>query len=97
MHEHPANVAVFLTDGQAKFTQPDGKSQEVPGKAGTTAWDAGGKHLPEGRSWCSTRTPFAAPATSEPLVTIDGRLITGDVIAAGEEAAEIGQPARDPL
>ena len=47
MHEHPANVAVFLTDGQVKFTQPDGKSQEVPGKAGTTAWGAGEKHLPE--------------------------------------------------
>ena len=47
MHEHPANVAVFLTDGQVKFTQPDGKSQEFPGKAGTTAWGAGEKHLPE--------------------------------------------------
>lgn len=47
MHEHPANVAVFLTDGQAKFTQPDGKSQEAPMKAGTTVWGAGEKHLPE--------------------------------------------------
>jgi quercetin dioxygenase-like cupin family protein len=47
MHEHPANVAVFLTDGQVKFTQPDGKSQELPMKAGTTAWGAGEKHLPE--------------------------------------------------
>jgi quercetin dioxygenase-like cupin family protein len=46
MHEHPANVAVFLTDGQAKFTQVDGTSQEVPMKAGTAQWDAGGKHLP---------------------------------------------------
>ena len=47
MHEHPANVAVFLTDGQVKFTQPDGKSQEAPMKAGTTVWGAGEKHLPE--------------------------------------------------
>jgi quercetin dioxygenase-like cupin family protein len=46
MHEHPANVAVFLTDGQAKFTQADGTSQEVPMKAQTAMWDAGGKHLP---------------------------------------------------
>ena len=46
MHEHPANVAVFLTDGQAQFTLPDGKSQEVPLKAGTTRWGAGEKHLP---------------------------------------------------
>jgi quercetin dioxygenase-like cupin family protein len=47
MHEHPANVAVFLTDGQGKFTLPDGKTQDVPFKAGTTQWDGGGKHLPE--------------------------------------------------
>jgi quercetin dioxygenase-like cupin family protein len=47
MHAHPANVAVFLTDGQAKFTLPDGKTQEVPIKAGAVQWDGGGKHLPE--------------------------------------------------
>ena len=47
MHGHPANVAVFLTDGQGKFTLPDGKTQDVPFKAGTTQWDGGGKHLPE--------------------------------------------------
>jgi quercetin dioxygenase-like cupin family protein len=47
MHAHPANVAVFLTDGQGKFTLPDGKTQEVPIKAGATQWDGGGKHLPE--------------------------------------------------
>jgi len=47
MHEHPANVAVFLTDGQARFTLPDGKTQDVPIKAGTFQWDGGGKHQPE--------------------------------------------------
>jgi quercetin dioxygenase-like cupin family protein len=47
MHEHPGSVAVFLTDGQVKFTEPDGKSREVPAKARTTVWEAGGKHLPE--------------------------------------------------
>ena len=47
MHEHPATVAVFLTDGQVKFTRPDGKSEKLPAKAGTTAWGAGEKHLPE--------------------------------------------------
>jgi quercetin dioxygenase-like cupin family protein len=47
MHEHPANVAVFLADIQAKFTLPDGTTQDAQMKAGTTMWDAGGKHLPE--------------------------------------------------
>lgn len=47
MHHHPANVAVFLTDGQVRFTLPDGKTQDVSVMAGTTRWNAGGKHLPE--------------------------------------------------
>ena len=47
MHEHPSNVAVFLTDGQVRFTLPDGKTQDAPVKAGTIQWDGGGRHLPE--------------------------------------------------
>jgi quercetin dioxygenase-like cupin family protein len=47
MHEHPANVAVFLTDGTAKFTLPDGHTVSSDVKAGMVKWDAGGKHLPE--------------------------------------------------
>lgn len=47
MHEHPASVAVFLTDGHVRFTQPDGKSQESSPKAGTALWNAAGKHRPE--------------------------------------------------
>ena len=46
-HVHPANVAVFLTDGQARFTTPDGKSVDAPVKAGATQWDPGGVHQPE--------------------------------------------------
>jgi quercetin dioxygenase-like cupin family protein len=47
MHDHPANVAVFLTDGTARFTLADGKTVDAPAKAGSIQWDAGGKHLPE--------------------------------------------------
>jgi quercetin dioxygenase-like cupin family protein len=47
MHEHPASVAVFLTDGKVKFTLPDGKTQESDVKAGSTMWEDAGKHLPE--------------------------------------------------
>jgi quercetin dioxygenase-like cupin family protein len=47
MHEHPDAVAIFLTDGQAKFTLPDGTSQVPEMKAHTTLWTPAGKHLPE--------------------------------------------------
>ena len=47
MHEHPAALAVFLTDGHGQFTFPDGKIQDAPIKAGTTMWTPAGKHLPE--------------------------------------------------
>ncbi len=47
MHDHPANFAVFLADGQVRFTMPDGTTQDASVKAGTTQWDGGGKHLPE--------------------------------------------------
>jgi quercetin dioxygenase-like cupin family protein len=47
MHEHPANVLIFLTDGHIKFTFPDGKTQESHIKAGETRWSAGDKHQPE--------------------------------------------------
>ena len=47
MHYHPASVAVFLTDGDSKFTLPDGKTIESHFKAGQVQWEAAGKHLPE--------------------------------------------------
>lgn len=47
MHEHPATVAVFMTDGHTKFTLPDGTSQEIHAKAHDANWADAGKHLPE--------------------------------------------------
>jgi len=47
MHEHPASVAVFLTDGDVKFTLPDGKTTESPVKSGQIMWEDASKHLPE--------------------------------------------------
>jgi quercetin dioxygenase-like cupin family protein len=47
MHEHPDAMAIFLTDGQAKFTLPDGTSQVPEMKAHTTLWTPAGKHMPE--------------------------------------------------
>lgn len=47
MHAHSANVAVFLTDTQGKFTFPDGTSAPADRKAGFVQWSDAGKHLPE--------------------------------------------------
>ncbi len=47
MHAHPANVAVYLTDGRAKMTLPDGKTGETNLKAGQVKWADKEKHLPE--------------------------------------------------
>jgi quercetin dioxygenase-like cupin family protein len=47
MHQHPAGVAVFLTDGQVKFTTADGKSQEQTVKAGSAMLGDTQVHLPE--------------------------------------------------
>ncbi|HEY7530937.1 MAG TPA: cupin domain-containing protein [Gemmatimonadota bacterium] len=47
MHEHPENVAVFLTDGQGKFTLPDGSTQDASFPAGSVQWGPGETHLPQ--------------------------------------------------
>ncbi|MCI0418735.1 MAG: hypothetical protein L0312_05850 [Acidobacteria bacterium] len=47
MHEHPAGIAVFLTENRAKFNLPDGKAEERAWKAGQTMWLPAEKHLPE--------------------------------------------------
>ncbi len=47
MHEHPAGVAVFLTDQRVKMTFPDGETEELTTKAGEARWVEGETHLPE--------------------------------------------------
>jgi quercetin dioxygenase-like cupin family protein len=47
MHEHPAGVAVYLTDLKGRFTLPDGQTVEEEGKAGEAVWTDAGPHLPE--------------------------------------------------
>ena len=47
MHEHPASVGVYLTDGHIRITLPDGKTGEPYVKAGQAMWHPAGKHLIE--------------------------------------------------
>jgi quercetin dioxygenase-like cupin family protein len=47
MHNHPNSVAVYLTDGMTRMTTPDGKSQDMPAKAGGATYAPAGSHLPQ--------------------------------------------------
>ena len=46
-HSHPNNVNIPLTEVNAKFTTPDGKTAEVHGKAGAVAWRGATTHVVE--------------------------------------------------
>jgi quercetin dioxygenase-like cupin family protein len=50
MHGHPESIAVFLTDAQAKFTYPDGRSEDIAANAGTVQHMDAFTHLPESSS-----------------------------------------------
>jgi uncharacterized RmlC-like cupin family protein len=51
MHEHGANrVVVFITDQTVTANLPDGKTQEVRGKAGDIRWAGAAKHQEENLS-----------------------------------------------
>ncbi len=50
MHEHPAYVQISLTDGNGRFTLPDGTTKEVKTKAGEVRWNEPQKHSYESLS-----------------------------------------------
>jgi quercetin dioxygenase-like cupin family protein len=54
MHSHPNSVAIYLTDGHLKFTDPAGKTRESTVKSGQVQYVAAGTHDPENLS----DTPF---------------------------------------
>lgn len=47
MHGHPDAVAIFVTDTNAKFTFPDGKTEDATRKAGDVMWTPAITHMPE--------------------------------------------------
>ncbi len=47
MHSHPESVIVFMTDATARFTYPDGNSEEISGAAGQVLALPATTHLPE--------------------------------------------------
>ncbi|HZT70708.1 MAG TPA: hypothetical protein VFC10_13285 [Terriglobia bacterium] len=50
MHSHPRLIAVFLKEGRAKFTMPDGKSEERNWTTGQVLPMPAEQHLPENTS-----------------------------------------------
>lgn len=50
MHEHPAQVVVFLTDVHVKHAYPDGKTSDDQAKAGQVVWGKPTKHTGENLS-----------------------------------------------
>jgi quercetin dioxygenase-like cupin family protein len=38
MHSHPNHVFIFLSDGNTRFTLPDGRTLEGAAKAGNVGW-----------------------------------------------------------
>jgi quercetin dioxygenase-like cupin family protein len=47
MHSHPESVSVFLNDCKAKFTHPDGRSEQIEAKAGQVMHMEAFEHDPE--------------------------------------------------
>ena len=47
MHSHPAVVVVVIKGGHARFTLPDGKTEEIELQAGQVINMAATQHLPE--------------------------------------------------
>jgi len=54
MHSHPESIGVFLTDAHAKFTYPDGRTEDINANAGSVLHMDAFTHLPESTSG----TPF---------------------------------------
>jgi uncharacterized RmlC-like cupin family protein len=50
MHGHPALVGIMITDCHARFTYPDGKTEEITAKAGEVHDFPALEHLPENLS-----------------------------------------------
>ncbi|MGH9530599.1 MAG: hypothetical protein ACRD2S_11860 [Terriglobales bacterium] len=47
MHSHPESIGVFLTEAHAKFTYPDGRSEDIKATAGPVQHMDAFVHLPE--------------------------------------------------
>ena len=47
MHTHPASLAILITDARIRFAYPDGRSEDISGKAGEVLSLPPTEHVPE--------------------------------------------------
>ena len=47
MHAHPESVTIYLTGCEARFTYPNGKTEDVKHKAGQVLYHEACEHLPQ--------------------------------------------------
>jgi hypothetical protein len=81
MHSHPESVSVFLNDCKAKFTYPDGRSEQIEAKAGQVMRMEAFEHDPENlgdafdKSRLSSRSNQQREAGSPPSCSLRVELL----------------------
>jgi quercetin dioxygenase-like cupin family protein len=78
MHDHPGGVVVVLTAGHLRFTDQNGKTQEVYAKAGESRWFPPFKHKVENLG----DTPYNAV-----YIGIKGKVTTAEAGTEGRQPA----------
>jgi len=77
MHEHPANIVIWLTDSRNKVTLADGTTQERQSKAGSVSYRPGEKHAVQNMSDKDYEVIIvelkAKPATTNPVAKKQGK------------------------
>jgi hypothetical protein len=72
MHSHPASMVIFLTENRARFTFPDGKSEE-------RYWEAGPEHVHSGRRALAGKSdPQAAGAHLDRIENVTRHTVTAE-------------------
>ena len=77
MHEHPANIVIWLTDSRNKVTLADGTTQERQSKAGSVSYRPSEKHAVQNMSDKDYEVIIvelkAKPATTNPVAKKQGK------------------------
>jgi len=93
MHGHPALVGIMLTDGNFRFTYPDGKTEDITTKAGQVLYFPAFEHLPENLS----DKPFEVIAMELKAVPAKGMAIKAKPAVRAKAKPTKGKAAKGKL